>query len=79
MKLFCVDVMDDTESESVVVVAETKEEAEYKVSKMDWSCFMFAHASEISVIDGYEVKLKKIKKRGRKRDRKKINSPQEEN
>lgn len=60
MKLFLVTVIDDTEVYEEVVVAKTKEEAEERVSNMDcWNCFMFANAKEISIVDGYKIKLEK--------------------
>lgn len=61
MKLYCVYVMDDTEEYFEVVVAESAEEAEKKVSEMDqWDCFMFANAYEVNEVDGYKVILEKI-------------------
>ena len=60
MKLFYVIVLDDTETYVEIVTANTKEEAENKVSNMDcWDCFMFANAKEISIVDGYKIKLEK--------------------
>lgn len=62
MKLFYVVVMDDTEEYVEVVVANSKEEAEDKVSKMDcWSCPMFTKATEIDTVGGYKINLQKIK------------------
>lgn len=62
MKLFKIDVMDDCEMETVLAVAENKEEAIEKASKMDWPCFMTARAYEVNEIDGYKVVFKKGKK-----------------
>lgn len=63
MKLFLVSVMDDTEMYEEVVVARTDEEAEERVANMGcWDCFMFASAKEISVVDGYKIKLEKVDK-----------------
>ncbi len=60
MKLFYVIVLDDTETYVEIVTAKTKEEAEERVSNMDcWDCFMFASAKEISIVDGYKIKLEK--------------------
>lgn len=68
IKLFSVAIMEDCEYEDILVVANNKEEAEKKVSNMDWSCLMFCLATEVKEVDGYKIKLKK----GRFR-RKKVN------
>lgn len=61
MKLFYVSVMDDTKDFIEIVVANSKEEAEEKVAKMEqWDCLMWANAYEIDVVDGYKVNLEKI-------------------
>ena len=61
MKLFCVHVMDDTEEYTELVVANSKEEAEEKVSNMEqWSCLMWANAFEIDTVDGYKINLEKL-------------------
>lgn len=61
MKLFYVVVIDDTETYVEIVTANTKEEAEKKVSNMDcWDCFMFCIATEINIVMGYKINLEKI-------------------
>jgi hypothetical protein len=62
MKLFQVDVMDDCESETVLTIAKTSEQAEEKVSNEDWSCFMGCTAFEINEVDGYKIILEKKNK-----------------
>lgn len=62
MKLYCVYVLDDTEEYIEVVVANSAEEAEQRVSEMDqWDYFISAEAHEISEVDGYKINLEKIK------------------
>lgn len=63
MKLYKVDVMEDCEIETVLVVAENNEEAIKKAYSMDWSCPMNAWAWEISEVDGYTISLHKVGKR----------------
>ena len=60
MKLYSVSVMDDCENEDILVVANSKEEAEDKVSNMDWSCLMCNIATEVDEIDGYKIVLEKM-------------------
>ena len=60
MKLYSVSVMDDCENEDILVVANSKEEAEYKVSNMDWACLMWAIATEVGVVNGYKIVLEKV-------------------
>lgn len=61
MKLFYVCVMDDTEEYIEIVVANSKEEAEEKVSEMEqWDCLMWAIAHEIDVVEGYKINLEKL-------------------
>lgn len=61
MKLYCVYVLDDTEEYIEVVVANSAEEAEQRVSEMDqWDCFISAEAYAISEVDGYKINLEKI-------------------
>ena len=44
----------------ILVVANSKEEAEYKVSNMDWACLMWAIATEVGVVNGYKIVLEKV-------------------
>lgn len=61
MKLYYVVVMDDTDEYIEVVAANSKEEAEERVSNMEqWDCLMWANAYEINEVDGFRVKLEKI-------------------
>lgn len=60
MKLFRVEVMNDCEEETIIIVAESRDEAEDKVKIMDWSCLMFCTAYEISEVDGYKINLEKL-------------------
>ena len=60
MKLYSVSVMDDCENEDILVVANSKEEAEDKVSNMDWACLMWAIATEVDIVDGYKIVLEKV-------------------
>lgn len=59
MKLFRVDIIDDCESETVIVASDNKENAEEIVRKMDWSCLIFCVAMEIKEVDGYKIRLEK--------------------
>lgn len=59
MKLFKVDVIDNCENESILVVADSKENAELKVRSMDWNCLMVCCATEVKEIDGYKIKLER--------------------
>ncbi|MDF2880122.1 MAG: hypothetical protein K0R54_679 [Clostridiaceae bacterium] len=47
--------MDDNDSETILVVADNKEEAEEKVQIIDWSCLLWVNVREITKIDGYIV------------------------
>lgn len=60
MKLFQVNVMDDCERETILVVAESKEQAEKDVKTMNWSCLMYCVATEIFEVDGYKINLEKL-------------------
>ena len=60
MKLYSVSVMDDCENEDILVVANSKEEAEDKVSNMDWACLMYNIATEVDIVDGYKIVLEKM-------------------
>ena len=44
----------------ILVVANSKEEAEDKVSNMDWACLMWAIATEVDIVDGYKIVLEKM-------------------
>ena len=60
MKLFRVDVIEDCEEETILVVADSEEEAENKVKSMEeWNCLMLCNATEIEEVDGYKIKLEK--------------------
>ena len=60
MKLYSVSVMDYCENQDILVVANSKEEAEDKVSNMDWACLMYNIATEVDIVDGYRIVLEKI-------------------
>ena len=60
MKLYSVDVTEDCENYNILVVANSKEEAEDKVYKMGWDCPMCNIATEVDMLDGYKIILKKI-------------------
>ena len=62
MKLFSIDIMDDCESTFEIRVGNSKEEIEDKIiNKEDnYSCLMWANATEITEVDGYRVILEKI-------------------
>lgn len=61
MKLFNVQFLDDCEIETVIVVAETEEDAQTKINEDDYSCFMgIIYVGELDEIDGYKIKLEKI-------------------
>ena len=60
MKLYRVDVIEDCECEAILVVANSKEEAEDKVYKMDWACLMYNIATEVDIVDGYRIVLDKM-------------------
>jgi hypothetical protein len=62
MKLYLVDVMNDCEISTVLVVAKSEEEAKNKAYKLDWACYMDSWAHEIDDIEGYKVTFKKGKK-----------------
>lgn len=59
LKLFRVDVIEDCEEETILVVADSEEEAEDKVKSMEWNCLMLCNATEIEEVDGYKIKLEK--------------------
>ena len=62
MKLYLVSVIDDTEEYYRLVVANSEQEAEDIVGNDGyWSCLMYISAQEIDSVDGYRVKLEKIK------------------
>jgi len=55
MKLYRCDIMDDCEDETILVIANNKDEAMTKVSSMDWSCLISIYIYEINEIDGYKI------------------------
>lgn len=59
VKLFSVEIMDDCELSTILVVSESKEQAEETVSKMDWSCLIYCVAYEINQVDGYNIILER--------------------
>ena len=42
-----------------MVAANTKKEAEQKVREMDWASLMLCLATEINIVNGYNIKLEK--------------------
>lgn len=61
MKLFVVEVLDDTELFFRAVIASSAEEAERRVLKQEyWSCPMYASATEIDKIDGFKIVLEEV-------------------
>lgn len=60
MKLFNVAVLNDYETESIMIVAKSESEALKKAYEMDWACYIDAWAYEIREIDGYRVSLTKV-------------------
>lgn len=55
MKLFRAEVLEDCEFETVLVVANSEDEANTKVRDMDWSCLMSVLITEINEIDGHKI------------------------
>lgn len=63
MKLFMVDIMDDSELCSEIRVGNSKEEVEKKIwDEENYSCLIFVSVRELTEIDGYKVVFKKGKK-----------------
>jgi hypothetical protein len=59
MKLFQVNIIDNSEHETILTIAEDKKQAKEKIENMDWSCLIYCTVTEIKSIDGYKIILEK--------------------
>lgn len=62
MKLFQADIIDNDESETILLVAENLDEAEEKVLNMGWNCLGYWNIYSVDEVDGYKIILEKESK-----------------
>lgn len=55
LKLYQCDVTEDCEFITVLVVAESEEDARKQIEEMDWSCFMGVYIIEIKDVNGHKI------------------------